>query len=68
MSSKTEDFPTPVSPKGMVYGAFASLMCCCDPLPFSRLLERLLSRRKYHCDLLYTRGVILIIVFQGVLA
>jgi len=72
MSSKTEDFPTPVSPtRRIVYGAFASFF---DILitPFSRdstSLERRseLLCRKCHCDLLYKLGVILVIIFKGVL-
>jgi hypothetical protein len=72
MSSKSEDFPTPVSPtRRSVYDAFAgfagALMIPC--LRYATLL-RIASEVLHqgcHCDLLDSQGVILIMVFQGVL-
>ena len=70
MSSKTEDFPTPVSPtRRMVYGAFA---LCLDVLmvPFlsdSTLLEMLSARvhQRRWCVLL---DATLVIAFQWAFA
>ena len=72
MSSRVEDFPTPVSPtRRMVYGVsalfFDVLMIPC--LRSSALLEILLEliHRRGRCNLLDSECVTLIIVFQGVL-
>ena len=60
MSSKTEDFPTPVSPiRKMVYGAFVlffdvlMIPCLRDSMSLGNRSAELLRRRcYYHCHLL----------------
>ena len=72
MSSKTEDFPTPVSPtRRMVYDAFVLFF---DILitPFLRDSTSLEGRSELLCckccrDLLDRLGVILVIIFKDLL-